>query len=448
MVFSSQTNNLILDITPSTKAKGKLIRALGLGAVVIYGVGDILGAGIYALVGKVAGHAGALTWLSFAVAMAIVLFTALSYGELVSRFPRSGGVSVYVQEAFAHKWLSLLVGLLLFTATILSMSTLSQAFVGYVRAIGFSIPVWLGIFIFLTILFLINIRGIQQSSIANMISTFIEISGLLIVLICGFWYLTSQPDKRVVVDSFPSIKELLQGAALAFFAFTGFEDLANIAEEVKDPKKNLPRAMLYSLGSAGILYLGVSFVATAIVPGAELSQSDSPLVDVVSKSYPAMPVFIFSVIAIFAVTNTTLLNYITASRLLYGMAEARLLPAFLQTVHPRYHTPYVAILFIFPIVFGLGLTGTLKGLAGSTSAIVLTVFSFSSAALIKTKFKEKKQQHRTPVFRVPFFIPCLAIALNAAAICFLPWDSIVMAAILLAVWLFLVGMFHWVYSKF
>jgi amino acid transporter len=417
------------------KFQGSLIRALGLGALIIYGVGDILGAGIYAIVGKIAGHAGSLTWLSFATAMGVVFLTALSYSELGSRFPKSGGVSVYIQEAFGRKWLSIFTGLLLFSATIFSMSTLSQAFVGYLRAFGLYVPHWFGVFGFFIILFLINIRGIKQSSTANMISTAVEVSGLLIVLVCGFWYLSKSNNQPVIMPSaeMPDIKDVFQGAALAFFAFTGFEDLANIAEEVIQPEKNLPRAILCSLGIAGLLYLGVSWMATAIIPGNELNQSDAPLLDVVSKSYPAMPAYLFSLIAIFAVFNTTLLNYITASRLLYGMSKTKLLPTFLQAVHPKYHTPYIAILVIFPLALVLGLIGTLGELASSTSAIVLSVFSLSCIALIKIKLKKSAEETNSRIFRIPMFVPWLAVALNITAIAFLPARSLIPAVVFIGV---------------
>ena len=421
------------------------MRALGLGALIIYGVGDILGAGIYAIVGKIAGHAGPLTWLSFAIAMGVVLLTALSYSELSSRFPKSGGVSIYIQEAFSCKWLSIFAGLLLLSATILSMSTLSQAFVGYLGAFGLHAPHWFSVSGFLIILLLINMRGIQQSSIANIVSTAVEVSGLLIVLVCGFWYLSNTDNQAVVTApaAMPGIRDVFQGAALAFFAFTGFEDLANVAEEVRQPEKNLPRAILSSLGVAGLLYLSVSWMATAIIPGSELSQSDAPLLDVVSKSYPAMPTYLFSIIAIFAVSNTTLLNYITASRLLYGMSNTNLLPKFLQAVHSKYHTPYIAILVIFPLVLVPGLIGTLGELASSTSAIVLTVFSFSCIALIKIKLKDRAGKTNSKVFRIPMFVPWLAVALNITAIAFLPIRNIIPAVVYIGVGLII----SWVASK-
>lgn len=420
--------------TIKINSQNYLIRALGLYAVIIYGVGDILGAGIYAIVGKIAGHAGSLTWLSFAIAMAIVFFTALSYSELVSRFPKSGGVSIYIQEAFGRKSLSIFAGLLLLGATLFSMSTLSQAFTGYLNTLGFHFPNWFGVTLFLTILLFINVRGIKLSSAANILSTAVEVSGLLMVIGFGFWYLFKSGHPRIspLPEYMPGMSDVLQGTALAFFAFTGFEDLANIAEEVKQPEKNLPRAMLFSIGIAGFLYLLVSWTATAIISGSELSRSNAPLFDVIKKSWPAMPSFLFSIIAIFAIFNTTLLNYITASRLLYGMSESGLLPKFLQGIHGKYHTPYIAILVIFPIVLALGLTGTLGELASTTSAIVLTVFSFSCVALINVKIKERRKKIKLNIFQIPLFVPFLGVTLNMIAITFLPTNNIILAAALIS----------------
>lgn len=397
--------------------KEKLARVLGLGALIIYGVGDILGAGIYAIIGKIAGLSGPLTWLSFAIALFIVFLTALCYCELVSRFPKSGGVSIYIQEAFERNWLSILVGLLLFSATILSMSTLSQAFVGYLKTFGFNIPRWAGTSGFFIVMIVINVRGIKQSSLANIISTTIEVAGLIIVLALGLWYLLNTNMAITHLQNHPDIKNILKGTALAFFAFTGFEDLVNIAEEVKKPERSLPRAILTSLVIAGFLYVAVSWTSTSIIPAEMLAKADGPLLEVVSKAYPPMPVYIFSIIAIFAIFNTALLNYVTASRLLYGMSEAKLLPRFFQILHHKYQTPYVAIFTIFPLILLLGLVGTLGGLARFTSAIVLAVFSLSSIALIKIKSGDSTSHGH--YFRIPLFVPWVALGLNLTAIVFL-----------------------------
>jgi amino acid transporter len=249
------------------------------------------------------------------------------------------------------------------------------------------------------------------------------------VLGFGLWYLVT-PHDAIVLSSkaIPGIADIFQGAALAFFAFTGFEDLANVAEEVKQPEKNIPRAILSSLGMAGLLYISVSWVATAIITGSELSQSSAPLLDVVTKSYPGIPDHLFTIIALFAVSNTALLNYITASRLLYGMSKTKLLPLFLQSVHKKFHTPYVAILVILPLVLGLSLTSNLSELASSTSAIVLIVFSLSSTALARIKFKERRKDNiNITAFKIPVFVPYLVIVLNLTAISFLPLRNIIPA---------------------
>lgn len=415
----------------------QLARTLGFGALFIYGLGDILGAGIYSIIGKMAGYAGALTWLSFLIAMLVISMSALSYSELSSRYPDSGGVSVFVEKAFGRKWLSIFAGLLLFCATVFSMSTLSQAFTGYLATLGFDLSKSFSILCFFIVLMAINMRGIRQSSLANIISTCIEVSGLLIVLGCGLWFLLLSDHKPAVTAGLPGWKDVLKGVALAFFAFTGFEDLANVAEEAHEPQKNLPRALLSSLATAGILYLAVSLVATAVVPGTALGDSDAPLFDVVHTSAPAVPSWLFSLVAIFAVSNTALLNYITASRLLYGMSKARLMPNFLQTVHKKYQTPSAAILIIFPCVAGLGLTGNLGELAGATSAIVLMVFTLSCTSLMFIKWKEKKTKSNKNIFHIPFLIPCIAVILNMSALLFLPLKSLLHAGIFLTVSLIL-----------
>lgn len=414
----------------SEKASGNLNRALGLGALFVYGLGDILGAGIYAVVGKIAGAAGNLAWLSFAIALVVALLTAFSYGELCSRHPHSGGASVYVDVAFGRRWLSILTGWILFCATVLSMATLSQAFAGYIGSVGWTWPAWIAIAGFLAVLMGINLRGITHSSAANMVSTAVEVSGLLIVLVCGLWFLSQGGGE--VAEAQPgdaNLKGVLTGAALAFFAFTGFEDLANIAEEVKQPHRNIPRAMLMALAAAGVVYLSVSYTATAVVPAEKLGESSSPLLEVVRTSYPPFPVLVFSFIAMFAVANTTLLNYVTASRLLYGMAEQELLPRIFARVHGRFKTPYVSVLAILPVVFGLAASGTLGGLASSTSALILTVFTIVNVSLIKIKWGEHGK--RAP-FHVPAFLPWIAVALNVVAFFSLPRQDLIPAGLLAA----------------
>lgn len=411
------------------QAKG-LSKVLGLAALFTYGLGDILGAGIYAVIGQIAAQSGIYTWAAFLAALLIISLTALSYSELSTRFPKSGGAPVYVNEAFNKKWLSIFTGWLLFCATILSMSTLSQAFTGYVASFGLSLPDWLLKLVFFVILMLINLRGMKHSSVANIVSTTIEVSGLLIILGIGWWYLFVQKEPALMPEnSQVDLASIFRGAAMAFFAYTGFEDMANVAEEVKSPERNIPRAMLSALGVAGIIYLSVSWTATAVVPWSELSQTSAPLVKVIEKATPSFPVAVFSIIAIFAVANTALLNYVTSSRLLYGMAESDMLPKAFTKIHKNFRTPFFSIFFIFPIVYFTALAGNIGSLASSTSAIVLLVFSLSAVSLIKVKWRTKsKKEDSRGQFRIPLLIPFLAVILNITAVFFLPKENLIPAA--------------------
>lgn len=407
-----------------------LSRVLGLTALFTYGLGDILGAGIYAVVGQIAAQAGDFTWAAFLVALLIITLTALSYSELSTRIPKSGGAPVYVNEAFKKKWLSIFTGWLLFCATILSMSTLAQAFTGYVASFGLAVPDWALKLIFFMGLMLINLRGMKHSSAANIVSTTIEVSGLFIILGIGWWYLFVQKEPALVPDSSKlDFGSIFRGAALAFFAYTGFEDMANVAEEVKSPERNIPRAMLSALGVAGLIYLSVSWTATSVVPWTELSHSPAPLVKVVEKAMPSFPVALFSFIAIFAVANTALLNYVTSSRLLYGMAGTGMLPQVFTKVHSSFRTPHFAIFFIFPIVYLTALAGNIRNLASSTSAIVLVVFSLSAVSLVRLKTRGddgiEKSEHQ---FRIPIIIPVFAVILNISAVFFLPTENLIPAA--------------------
>ena len=219
-----------------------LKRVFGLPTLVIYGVGDILGAGIYAVVGKIAGLSGTLVWASFSIAMTVAAFTALSYAELGSRFPQSGGVACFVHRAFRTDWLSILVGWLMFCTCLVSMATLSKAFAGYLNAFAPTIPAWLIILALFSVLAFVNFRGMKESSALNIFCTSVEVSGLLIVILVSILFLSGGGTVNpTTVPSEPAIgwTAVIQGAALAFYAFIGFEDIVNVAEEVKNLERNV-----------------------------------------------------------------------------------------------------------------------------------------------------------------------------------------------------------------
>jgi amino acid transporter len=400
-----------------------LKRVFGLPTLIIYGVGDILGAGIYAVIGKIAEVSGTLVWASFLVAMVVAALTALSYAELGSRIPQSGGVACFVHRAFNRDWLSTLVGWLMFCTCLVSMATLSIAFAGYFNAFLPIIPPWLIILTLMAGLAFVNFRGMQESSALNILCTTLEVSGLIIVVLVSIAFLlgganapivTASPAAGAAVAIAPGGAAIVQGAALAFYAFIGFEDIVNVAEEVKDPERNVPRAILISLSIAGVIYITIAWLAIQVVSPAALAASTAPLLDVVRRAQPNFPIVVFTIVALFAVLNTALLNFITASRLLYGMSRDGLLPAWLGKLHPRRATPYRTLMVILPLVIVLALSGTLKLLAGSTATLILVMFCLVNLSLLVIK----RQNPVTSGFQVPFAIPAIALLFNLLLIAF------------------------------
>ncbi|MFQ4146540.1 APC family permease [Chlorogloeopsis sp. ULAP02] len=414
-----------------------LKRVFGLPTLVIYGVGDILGAGIYAVVGKIAGLAGTLVWASFLTAMIVAAFTALSYAELGSRFPQSGGVACFVHRAFRTDWLSILVGWLMFCTCLVSMATLSKAFAGYFNAFIPAIPAWLIILALFSVLAFVNFRGMKESSALNIFCTSVEVAGLLIVILVSTLFLSGAgaanpaavPNEQAIGWS-----AVLQGAALAFYAFIGFEDIVNVAEEVKNPERNVPRAILLALAIAGVVYILVSWLAIQVLNPSELAASSAPLLDVVRRAQPNFPQIVFTIIALFAVLNTALLNFVTASRLLFGMSREGLLSAWLGKLHRHRATPYRTLLVILPIAIFLALSGTLQFLAGTTATLILAMFCLVNLSLLLIKRREPE----TNGFRVPYIVPVIALLFNLVLFAFASGASHILALVFVGIGMLLI----------
>lgn len=419
----------------------QLHRSLGFWALVFYGVGDILGAGIYALVGKVAGVAGSASWAAFAVALVIAGLTAISYAELGGRFPRSAGESFFTEQAFGRPGLSLLVGWVVLCSGVLSLATVSVAFGGYMSALAPDLPPWVATVCILVLLAGINFRGMRESSATNIVATIVELTGLLIVIVAGALFIGREGDAAMVLtlegNHETGWTSIASGAALAFFAFVGFEDMVNVAEEVKDPERNMPRAILTALGIAGIVYLVVVVVATSVVPPVVLSESEAPLLTVVQRSTDAVPARLFTAIALFAVGNTGLLNFIMGSRLIYGMSRQGLLPTALGTVHSTRRTPHVAILTVLVAALALALSGSLTYLAGTTSLLLLLVFFTVNLSLVTIRRRAGKPRR---TFCAPFLVPVIGSLACVGLMPFAPAGSLLTAGIILGLGAALVGL--------
>lgn len=414
----------------------ELKRTLGLFALVAYGVGDTLGAGIYALVGKIAGLVGPACWLSFLTAITAAGFTALSYAELGARYPYASGEAHYTYEACRFRLFSHAVGFLVFMSGITSMCAVAHAFAGYLAPIFPGLPLPVIAIPFFTVIGAITLSGVENSSRTNMICTLIEVSGLLIVIAAGFayWgksdvnYFAFLPE---LTTPGARIQAVLSGTVFAFYAFIGFEDMVKASEEVKDPQKNLPKAILLILLITGILYLLVALSAVTVLSPAALKASSAPLMDVVKTGAPAVPLWVFTAIALFAVANTALVNFMMASRILYGMSHDKLVPAVFGRVNRKFQTPHIATAFVFGIVIVLTLTGNIMRLAQSTAVLLLCAFFAVNLSLLVLKFRKVPAPPK--VFKAPLWAPALGIFCCAGLLFYASLSAIFTALVLLGI---------------
>lgn len=408
-----------------------LRRVLGVGAITVYAVGDILGAGIYALVGKVVVEAGAGAWLSFVVSAAIALFTGLTYAELSSRFPVAAGAAAYSQRAFAQPVVSFAVGVFVLASGITSAAAVSHAVVGYLNAFIKLPPLAVSLGL-LTVMTWINYVGIRESARVNFVLTLVELSGLLLVMVVGMSAAGGLPPGEALarLTPPPGAGGVLAGTTIAFYAFIGFEDTVNVAEEVRDASRVLPRAILVAISVTCLVYAGVTLAALLTVPREILAASGAPLLEVLNHAGVRMPPEVFSLVAIFAITNTGLLNLIMASRLSYGMAREGLLPAVLTRVHPARQTPWVAVMVAFALTAALAVSGGVQVLAQTTSLLLLCVFSVLHVGLLL--IKRRDGEPIAGVFATPRWTPIVGLLLCSMLLVRYPPPVYLRAAIVFA----------------
>lgn len=393
-----------------------LKRSISLPLLAAYGIGTIIGAGIYVLVGKVAGEAGMMAPFAFLVAAVLAGFTALSYAELSSRLPKSAGEVVYVQRALNKANLSRLVGFLIVLSGIVSASVLTIGFVGYFQ-VFFEVADWQIVAVLVLLMGGIAAWGIVESLVLVFIVTLIEVAGLIFVLVVAGDAFVTLPER--LPEMIPSFSMgawtgVLTGAFLAFYAFIGFEDMVNIAEEVKKPKKTLPIAILTALVLTTILYILIALVAVLSLPVDMLAESNAPLADILAQKGANYPIII-SVISLIAVVNGALAQIIMASRLLYGMAKEDLAPRLLSSVNSYTRTPVIATVLVTVIILVLALFLPIISLAKFTSFAVLTVFVLINISLCVLKSRKPRIEEG---FNCPKWWPHVATVLSLAFLIF------------------------------
>jgi len=372
-------------------------------------LGDVLGAGIYALMGVLGERVGGMLWAPLLLALVLALLTAGSYAELVTKYPRAGGAAVFAERAFRNRLVSFLVGFSMLAAGVTSAAGLSLAFAGEYFRTFLDLPVIPVALVFLAVVALLNARGIRESMAANFVMTVIEASGLVIVVaVVGIMMAAGGGDvSRVgqLPEGTGAATAVLSGAIIAYYSFVGFETSANMIEEVKEPSKTYPRALFAALITAGVVYVLVGLASAIALPATDLAESSGPLLAVVEASGVGIPSWLFSLIALIAVANGALLTMIMTSRLTYGMAEQDLLPRVFSRVLPGRKTPWVAILATTLVAMLLTLVGDLATLA--ETVVLLLLFVFLSANVSVLVLRRDTVDH--PHFRVWTFVPILGI---------------------------------------
>ncbi|MFJ8887592.1 APC family permease [Streptomyces sp. NPDC102402] len=388
-----------------------LKRVIGPRLLILFVIGDILGTGIYATTGKVAGKVGGALWLPFLIGFAVALLTAASYVELVGKYPKAAGAALYTQKAFKVPFLTFVIAFMVMCSGLSSAGAAALAFSGdYLGEFTDALPPTLVAILFVLALAAINLRGVAESVKANVVLTLVELSGLLVILSIGAYAVLSgdgDPSRLTELETggtgYALVTGVLGATALGFFAFVGFEDSVNMAEETHDPARTFPRAIFLGVAVTGTIYVLVALVSSLLVDSRTLEGSSGPLLEVVKAGGVDFPPELFALIALFAVTNSALINIMMASRLCYGMANERILPRAMGSVLARRRTPWAGIVFVTVLAVGLVSTGEIEGLGDTTSFLLLCVFAVVNLAVLVLRKDRVDHRH----FRTPTALPVL-----------------------------------------
>lgn len=378
-----------------------LVRSLGVRSLVLYGIGIIVGAGIYVLIGEVADAAGRATPTAFLLAGALAALTGLSYAELVARHPAAEGSVAFVQAAFGSPLLARIVGLAFATAGIVGAGSIALGGATYLDDyIGLPDTVLAALAV-TAFTALACLRVTESVRVAALLSA-VEVGGLLVVIVAG---LPAAAPQMEIADLVPRSADALLGIGggtfLAFFAYIGFEGMANMAEETIDANRTLPRAIVLAIGASAALYFAVSLVVMLALPLQEVAGSDNVLASVVQRYAPAwQPTF--HAMALVATLNGVLIEIVIVSRLAFGMAQRGLVWRGFGTVHPRTRAPVRATLAAGTMIVVLVLGVPFENLVSWTSGLTLAVLAAVNASLWRLKITAPRADLARSV---PLWIP-------------------------------------------
>jgi APA family basic amino acid/polyamine antiporter len=390
----------------SAGSPAPLSRRLGLGSTALSGVGIILGAGIYVIIGAATRDAGSAVWLAFLMTAVLAGMTGLAYAELASMFPFAGASPVYVREAFGRH-AGFVLGWLRLAVSVITAAAVALGFGGYLADLLDvpSVPAALAV---LALSFAIVVIGVRETVAVAIVMTLLEAGGLLLIMVLG----ADTIGTRSLLEMPHGIPGLVAGAALVFFAFEGFEQIATLSEETRDPTRTIPRAILISIGLSAALYVGVAITATSALPWQQLATSASPLAEVARATGGATYADVLAGIALFATFNTALMMLATGARRAYGMANRGMLPELFRTVGARRKTPWVAALLLTLAAAGIALVGDIRFAAHSANFAIFLAFLAVNTTVVW--LRRTRPEAERP-FRIPLSlggIPVIPVVSN------------------------------------
>ncbi|MFB5597728.1 MAG: APC family permease [Nitrosopumilaceae archaeon] len=373
----------------------ELKRHMGLFHLTMYGVGLILGAGIYVLIGEASGFAGNIVWLSFVLGAIVAVFAGLSYSELSALFPKAAAEYVFVKNAFKNDFIGFIVGWLTAITSMIVAATVALGFGGYFAQF-LNLPITLTAILLLGGLSIVNFIGIRESAWANTIFALITIGGLTLIIFLGATYVVDEPIDYTEAPN--GLTGIILAFVLIFFAFIGFEDMANVAEEVRRPSKTIPRAIILSIIITAAIYILVAFSVVRVMNWQDLGLSAAPLAEVAKRSFGVGGQVGLTAIALFATASTVLITLVAGARILYGMAKSKSLPSFLARVHPKTKTPWMAVIGILITSVAFAFVGDIVIIANITVFAVVVTFAMVNLAVIALRYT-------SPDLERPFRVP-------------------------------------------
>lgn len=441
--------------TATPSADPPLKRAISRNMLLLFVIGDVVGGGIYTLVGKIGGEVGGLVWLPMAVALILALLTATAYAELVTKYPQAAGAALYVNKAFRRPFFTFMIAFAVMCSGIASAATLARGVAGtYLPQIIDGIDSTAAIKLiglgFLLIVAAINFRGISESVKVNVVLTLIELGGLILIVIIAVAALldgtgdigNAFSTRGEDIDLLPAT---ITATALAFYALIGFEDSVNVAEEAKDPRRDYPRALFGGIAVAGVVYLVIGVLAPAVLPEDQLLSTDdvdNPLIFLAQTGPLGISATVFAVIGVLALANGALINMIMASRLTYGMSRQGIIPRLFSRVHAGRQTPLTAILFTTLLgAVLLVVTNDLSDLSNTTTSLLLAVFFFVNVSVLVLRRDPVDTDH----FVAPTALPAIGAVVSIGLLIYRIVNDT--GQILYAVALLALGVVFWLISS-